>query len=177
MHKSCATSRLADSVFRSNLTLGNWSLNPVSCGMLYSLFRLLHLIVLLIFAGALLIENMAIKPEINSEDARNLARVDRVCGMTAILTLILGLILWFGVGKPAEFYSANPVFHAKLGLFVVLAVLAIKPALFFFKQQHNNSESISVPASIRILLRVELVVLLCLPVLAFLMARGIGLSS
>ncbi len=159
------------------MALGNWPTFPVSCGMLYSLFRLLHFIVLLIFAGALVIENMAIKPELTSEDARNLARVDRVCGMTAILTLIIGLILWFSVGKPAEFYSANPVFHAKLGLFVVLAILAIKPAMFFFKQQHNKSDSIPVPGSVRLLLRIELIVLLCIPVLAFLMARGIGLSS
>ncbi len=145
--------------------------------MLYSLVRLLHFAILLVFAGAVIIENMAIKPEINSEDARNLARVDRVCGVMAVLTLAIGLLLWLGIGKPADFYSANPVFHAKLGLFVLLIALAIKPALFFNRHRLSTATSIAVPNSVRLLLKLELLVFAVLPILAFLMARGIGLSG
>ena len=44
--------------------------------MTYVLFRYLHLLAVLALAGGIIIENMAIKPQIDSEDARNLARVD-----------------------------------------------------------------------------------------------------
>lgn len=142
--------------------------------MLYSLFRLLHFAALILFAGALVIENMAIKPSISGEDARNLARVDRACGLGALLSLVFGLVLWFWVGKPAEFYSANPVFHAKLGLFFLLLALAIYPALFFYRHRQVSQDGIAVPRAIRLLLRLELVLMLVIPVLAFLMARGIG---
>lgn len=142
--------------------------------MLYSLFRLLHFGALILFAGALIIENMAIKPSINGEDARNLARVDRACGLGALLTLVFGLILWFWVGKPAVFYTANPVFHAKLGLFAVLLVLAVYPALFFHRHRRAEQDAIAVPKAVRVLLRLELVLMLIIPIMAFLMARGIG---
>lgn len=142
--------------------------------MLYSLFRLLHFGALILFAGALIIENMAIKPSISGEDARNLARVDRACGLGALLTLVFGLVLWFWVGKPAVFYSQNPVFHAKLGLFALLLALAVYPALFFHHHRHAEHDDIAAPKAIRVLLRLELVLMLIIPLLAFLMARGIG---
>ncbi len=141
---------------------------------MYSLFRLLHFAALFLLAGALLIENMAIKPSISGEDARNLAKVDRVCGLAALLTFVFGLALWLWVGKPAAFYTANPIFHAKLGLFFLLLALAAWPALFFHRHRHTRQDAIAVPGALRILLRLELVVMLVIPILAFLMARGIG---
>jgi putative membrane protein len=144
--------------------------------MMYSLFRLLHFAALFLLAGALLIENMAIKPTISGEDARNLAKVDRACGLGALLSFGFGLLLWLWVGKPASFYSANPVFHAKLGLFFLLLALAAWPAVFFHRHRHSRQESIAVPGALRIFLRLELILMLVIPILAFLMARGIGSS-
>ena len=43
--------------------------------MLYTLFRYLHFLAIFVFAGSLVIENMALKPTINREDARNIAKV------------------------------------------------------------------------------------------------------
>lgn len=145
--------------------------------MIYSLLRTLHLIAMLALIGAIVIENIAIKPVINKEDAINLARVDKVAGVGALLTLCLGLALWFGVGKPAEFYSGNPVFHGKIGLFGMLLAMAIYPALFFLKHAHTEADAIAVPKPIRWLLKCELAVALLIPLLAFLMARGVGLPG
>jgi putative membrane protein len=145
--------------------------------MAYTLIRLLHLAAILILAAAVIIENIAIKPRITSEDAHNLARVDAVAGISAVLTLVLGLILWLTVGKPPEFYSGNPVFHAKLGAFVLLLLAASYPALFFNKYRSTSRAEIAVPKAILVLLKIEVGLLLVIPVLAFLMARGVGLNS
>ncbi|GAB5500131.1 MAG: DUF2214 family protein [Pseudohongiellaceae bacterium] len=145
--------------------------------MAYLLFRYLHFGALLLLAGAVLIQNIAIKPTINNEDVHNLARIDKAAGLGALLSLVFGLALWLWVGKPAEFYSANPAFHAKLGLFVVLLALAVRPALYFQRHARSTAAELFVPASVRLLLKLELIVLLLMPVLAFLIARGIGLPT
>ena len=145
--------------------------------MYYELFRVLHFAAIFCLAGALVVENMAIKPQISGEDARNLAKVDAVCGISALLVFGIGLTLWLWVGKPAEFYSSNPIFHAKLGLFLLMVLCAIAPAAFFLKHRKSYEEIVAVPSYLRLLLKFELVLLLIIPVLALLMARGIGLSA
>lgn len=145
--------------------------------MYYELVRLLHFAAIFTFAGALVIENMAIKPQITGEDARNLAKVDAVCAVSALFVLLFGLALWLWVGKPSEFYSSNPLFHAKLGLFTLMFLCAITPMAFYKKQSKSEEEVIEVPPLLRLLLRFQLVLLVLIPVLALLMARGIGISS
>ena len=145
--------------------------------MSYILFRYLHFIAILVLAGALLIENMAISRTISGEDARNLAKVDRIGGLCALLTFLFGLTLWLWVGKPSEFYTGNVIFHLKLGIFILVALLSIYPALFFFRNRNSTAESLAVPVPVIWILRTEIALLLVLPVLAVLMARGIGLNS
>lgn len=145
--------------------------------MAYVLLRYLHLIAALVFAGALIIENMAIKPAINREDAHNLARVDAVCGMAMTIVIVCGLALWLWVGKPADFYNANPVFQLKLGLLAVLLISAVFPAVFFIRHRQTEQEQIMVPKAVRLLLRLEITLLVIIPLLAWAMARGIGLSG
>jgi len=145
--------------------------------MYYELVRLLHFAAIFAFAGALVIENMAIKPQITGEDARNLAKVDAVCGISAICVLVFGLTLWLWVGKPSEFYSSNPIFHAKIGLFTLMVLCAIVPTVFFNKHRKSEAEVIEVPQVLRLLLKFQIVLLVIIPVLALLMARGIGISS
>lgn len=145
--------------------------------MLYTLFRSLHFITLFALAGALIIENMALKPTISGEDARNLAKVDAAYGVAAALTLVTGLSLWLWIGKPAEFYSQNPIFHLKLGFSFLLALLSIYPTLFFIRHRKSTAESITVPRLIGVLTKLKLVVPIIILLLAFLMARGIGLNT
>ena len=137
----------------------------------------IHLIAVFALGIGLVIENMAIKPLINAEDARNLARVDAVCGLSVLIIVLCGLALWLWIGKPSSFYSLNPVFHAKLGFFVLLLAMAIYPAQFFFRNRKSTAQEIAVPKAILVLLKLELALLFVIPMLAFLMARGIGLIS
>jgi putative membrane protein len=142
--------------------------------MLYTLFRYLHFLAIFVFAGSLIIENMAIKPTINGEDARNLAKVDAVYGISATLVFGMGLALWLWIGKPSEYYTSNPVFQGKIFLFIIIALVSVYPSAFFIKQRKSQSESIEVPRLIPILLKIEMILLLLIPILAYLATRGIG---
>jgi len=143
----------------------------------YIVFRYLHFIAIFVLAATLAIENMAVSRQITGEDARNLAKIDAIYGASAVLVLLFGLTLWLWVGKPAAFYSANPLFFIKLGLFALLGLLSVYPTVFFILHRKSLAAGISVPVPIIWLLRIELVVLLFIPVLAVLMARGIGLAN
>ena len=88
------------------------------------LVRYVHLFAVLVLAGSLIIENMAVARQISREDLRNLLKVDAAYGISAGVVLACGLGLWLAGAKPAEFYTGNPVFHAKLTLFVLVALLS-----------------------------------------------------
>ena len=143
--------------------------------MLDILIRYLHLGAVLVLAATLIIENMAMAPQINREDIRNLLKVDAAYGLSAVVILSCGLLLWFTGPKPSSFYSSNPVFHAKVGLFVVVGLLSIYPTVFLFRHRKSEAETVAVPIGVRRVLRLELLLLVFIPVLAFLMARGVGL--
>ena len=143
--------------------------------MTYVILRYLHLIALLFLSGGVIIENLATKASIDSEDARNLARVDAVCGLSVLLAASFGLTLWLLVGKASSFYWDNPVFHFKLGLFLLLLLAATGPALFYFRHRDFAGDSLEVPSAVRWCLRLELVLLLLLASSAWMMSRGIGL--
>jgi len=145
--------------------------------MSYILFRYLHFIAILVLAGALLIENMASARNISGEDARNLAKVNAVYGLSALLVFLFGLTLWLWVGKPSEFYTGNMIFQLKLGIFVLVALLSLYPTGFFIRHRNSSADSLAVPAPVIWILRIEVALLLILPVLAVLMARGVGLSA
>jgi uncharacterized membrane protein len=49
--------------------------------------------------------------------------------------------------------------------------------VFLLRQRRNTQSVIDVPASVLRVLRIELILLAFIPVLAFLMARGIGLPT
>ncbi len=143
--------------------------------MLDVLIRYLHLGAVVVLAGALIIENMAMTPQISREDLRNLLKVDAAYGLSALLVLACGLTLWFTGAKPSTFYSGNPIFHAKLGLFVLVGLLSIYPTVFLMRHRKSDAQTFTVPAGVRRVLRLELALLAIIPVLAFLMARGVGL--
>jgi putative membrane protein len=105
-----------------------------------------------------------------------LARIDAVYGVAAVTLLAAGLTLWLGsIGKPAVYYTKNWIFHTKITCFLIVGLLSIYPTVFFIKQRKGNAaEMVSIPKSIFWMLRIELLLLFVIPLLAGLMAHGIG---
>jgi putative membrane protein len=70
------------------------------------------------------------------------------------------------------------VFHAKLGLFGLIGIVSIYPTIFFARNKKGElTETVSVPRGVVWSVRLELLLLLVMPLLATLMARGIGLKG
>lgn len=153
--------------------------------MAYELTRILHFAALFVVAASVLIHYIAFAPEISREDARNLYKVDLAFWMASGVALIAGLILWLGVGKPAEFYTANSLFHTKLGLFLGMLLCSIPASKFLLREGRrkpndageyaNDDEKIETPTMSRSLVRGKFLTLAVIVLCAYLVARGVGL--
>ncbi|EDY86008.1 conserved hypothetical protein [gamma proteobacterium HTCC5015] len=141
------------------------------------IIRYAHFLSIFVLFALLTAEHLLLKPQVSRADMKRLGIIDIAYGVTALVVLAAGLALWMGVGKPAEFYTKNPVFHAKFGLFILIGLLSIAPTVFFIKQRKTTAESITVPKSLIHIVRLELTLLVAMPLLAVLMAKGIGLPS
>ena len=142
--------------------------------MLEITIRYLHFIGILGIGSTLVAEYLLLKPALTVPEVRRLAFIDALYGLSAISVLAAGLTLWFWVGKPAGFYTANPVFHIKLVAFVLLGLLSVYPTVFFIRSRKTQAALVEVPGRVVRLIRIELAVLAVIPLLAVLMARGYG---
>jgi putative membrane protein len=138
--------------------------------------RYVHFISIFGIVGALVSEHLLLKRSLTRGEISRIARVDAVYGMAALSLLAAGLTLWLsGAGKPTVFYSKNWIFHTKITCFALIGILSIYPTIFFTRNRKGRAEEvIAVPKSIFWMLRLELTLLLIIPLLAGLMARGIG---
>jgi putative membrane protein len=137
--------------------------------------KYVHFICIFGIVGALVGEHLLIQPKMTRAEIKRMSMVDAVYGICAVLLLVAGFTLWFAVGKPAEFYTNNWIFHTKIGLFVIVGLLSIVPTIFFNKNRKGNlDEIIEVPKRIVMFIRIQLLLIFIMPLLATLMARGIG---
>lgn len=136
--------------------------------------RYLHFIGIMSLSAVLVAEHLLLSATVSARQFKKIIVLDALYGASALLVLSAGLLLWFVVGKPADFYSHNWVFHVKVAVFILIALLSIYPTVFFLKNRKNNREYIDVPKSVISIIRLELVLLFILPLFAVLMARGIG---
>jgi len=138
--------------------------------------RYLHFIAVFAIVGAIIAEQFLISKSMTRKEIKQVSKIDALYGLGALLVLIAGLLLWFSVGKPAYYYSRNWLFHTKLTMFVALGLLSIYPTIFFLRNRKGidlNTE-IEVPKLVIILLRLELLIIIVMPILATYFSLGIG---
>jgi putative membrane protein len=140
----------------------------------------LHYLSIFLLFALLTLEHQLFKRPLDLPRARSLIRVDIAYGLSAGLVLASGIarLLWYGKG-PA-YYLHNSLFHAKFGLFILIALLSILPTVVFLNWR-NDLRAGQVPqlsarlgTLVIMCIRLELLLLLILPLLAALMARGFG---
>lgn len=138
--------------------------------------RYLHFICIFAIVGSLVSEHMLLRKTLSRREIARLATIDAVYGVAALILVGAGLTLWLGsIGKPSVFYSKNWIFHTKLTAFIVIGLMSIKPTIFFTRNRKGNPEEIvAVPKSVFMMLRMELLLLFIIPLLAGLMAKGVG---
>ena len=125
-------------------------------------------------------EMVLVRPGITAESVMRVVRIDLFYGILASLALVAGGLRVVYGAKGAEFYTQNPVFWTKLGLFAMIGLLSLPPTRNYIrwrKALRNNPNATPDASSIqatRKLIHIEFVLIFLLPILAALMARGIG---
>ncbi|MEO0556410.1 MAG: DUF2214 family protein [Bacteroidota bacterium] len=140
------------------------------------LTRYIHFIGILIVFGMVLSELVLVQKELKRSVIKRMFVFDGIYGAFSLVVVGAGLYLWLGIGKSAEFYTSNPLMHAKVGLFILVGVLSLWPTVFYFKNRKGRiDEVVKVPSYIKRIIQIELGLLIIIPLLATLMAQGVGL--
>jgi len=140
------------------------------------ILRYIHFVSIFTIVGSLVSEHLLLKKEMTRTEIKRLSMVDAAYGFAVLTLLIAGLTLWLGgFGKPAEFYTRNWIFHTKIALFITIGLLSIYPTVFFIKKSKGEpNQTVTIPSTIYWMIRIELIILFIIPLLAGLMAHGIG---
>ncbi len=147
--------------------------------MMEPLVAYLHYLSIILTAGFLVGELVTCRPGMTAEQARRLATIDVVFFTSALAALATGLLRLFFYAKGVGFYTGNPTFWAKMALYVIIAVLSIKPTRTFIRWKRAASMGGAAPsgheiAGARRFIHIELGLLALMPLMAVLMARGLG---
>lgn len=145
-----------------------------------ALLAYLHHIAAFALVAILFVEMALCKPGMTSVQTRQLTRYDLFYGVFAAVLLVVGTLRVFFGAKGALFYANNPVFHTKFALFLLIGVLSVPPTLRYFKwSKALKANPAFVPDATEIkgarkFIHIQAALMVVLPLLAVLMARGIG---
>jgi putative membrane protein len=145
-----------------------------------ALFAFLHFVAVFGIVATIFLQWQTMSRTPTLAEARRLQRCDRAYGAFAAMVLIVGFIRAWYFEKGIAYYLANPFFHAKLTLFVLIGLLSIYPTVRFIKWRPQTRQGAAPNVSereygrIMLALRAEMALLLGMALCASLMARGIG---
>ncbi|WXL26549.1 DUF2214 family protein [Ectopseudomonas mendocina] len=111
---------------------------------------------------------------------RRLIITDLSYGVAAGVVLMTGLarVIWYGKGL--SYYLNNSLFLSKFGLFLVVGLISALPTFVFINWRNELKAgrvpqvSANIALGVKWVIRLELLLLLIIPTLAVLMARGYG---
>ena len=129
----------------------------------------------------LVVESTLLSRTLDASALKRLAKIDAGYGFTAGMLLAVGLGRVFDGVKGADFYLHNPWFHAKLGAFVLAALVSLWPTMRLLKWRRAlKADPMFVPApgevaGLRRIVRFEMLLIAVILVCAAGMARHGGL--
>jgi putative membrane protein len=133
-----------------------------------------HLAVFTLFA-TLVAELALVQPPMTEPAVERVARVDSLYGLSALSVLAFGVARVVWGAKPADFYLENPMFWLKVGTFLAIGLLSIRPTMQFVGWRRAEAPPPDAQVgTIRRTVGLELALFPIIPIAAALMARGIG---
>ncbi|MGA7327930.1 MAG: DUF2214 family protein [Rhodomicrobium sp.] len=137
-----------------------------------------HLLIFILF-GILVSELVLVREGMTGADVNRVASIDLWYGIVAMLIVIAGFSRAIFAAKGWGYYSVNSFFWAKIGVFIVIAVLSIWPTLKFLSWRRRFQFGGALPngtpvSSVRRVLWLEVALFALLPAFAAAMARGYG---
>lgn len=144
----------------------------------------LHYLSFMLCFGALVLEIfiLTLKNELSLNEAWKIVIADAVYGISATVVLVTGILRVLYFGKGADYYLSNPVFYVKVAIFFVIGSFSLYPTVSFIgwvkgllNGEAPRLESLKLNRLIW-LIRAEIVGFTLIPLLATIMARGIGIN-
>ena len=145
-----------------------------------ALLAYFHYSAIFLLFAFLTAEAMVLRNPLDASAVRLLARVDLWFFAAALLALASGLMRLYWGAKGVGFYTANPVFHVKMAVFIAIGILSLPPTLQYIRW----ARKLKVDARFeppeperrrtRRLVMIEIHLAALLPLFAVFMARGIG---
>ncbi|MEB3322276.1 MAG: DUF2214 family protein [Synechococcaceae cyanobacterium] len=142
-----------------------------------------HYLSFMVCFGALVLERKLIRPDPDRRDATLMVITDVVYGVAALGVLVSGILRVLHYGQGSAYYTENPLFWVKVGLFLVVGTLSLYPTVTYIlwaiplRRGELPQVSEALATRLRRILNVELAGFATLPLLAALMARGVGLPG
>ncbi len=145
-------------------------------------FAYIHYLSFMICFAALALERKLLKISPDRQETITMVIIDVIYGIAGIALLVSGIlrVLYFGQGT--QFYTHNPIFWWKVGVFIVVGTLSLYPTITYIlwsiplTKGELPEVGSNIVARLKLILNIELVGFACIPIFATLMARGIGLS-
>jgi putative membrane protein len=139
-----------------------------------------HFLSIFALVAALAAEAALYRQRMAAATLARLRRLDLGYMLAAIAVLATGLLRLFFFAKGPAFYAANPVFWVKLALFLLVGLMSVPPTLHYIRTaKASGGGEVAIPdrtyRHIRGHLWGQLGLAALIPLMAALMARGIGL--
>ena len=140
----------------------------------------LHFTAIFLLFAFLTVQVILIRQPLDMRTVRLLGRMDIWYFSSAIAALVTGFLRATVGAKGADFYfNAWPI-YVKIGLFLAVGLISVKPTMTFirWKRMYERDAAWQVPAgeqaSMRRLVMVEVHLAALIPVFAVIMSRGLG---
>ncbi len=145
-----------------------------------ALVAYVHYLSFMVCFAALVLERRLIRPQPDRRDAILMVITDIVYGLAALGVLGTGVlrVLYFGQGS--AFYTENPLFWWKVGAYLAVGTLSLYPTITYIlwaiplRKGELPQVSESLASRLKWILNVEILGFALIPLLAALMARGVG---
>lgn len=148
--------------------------------ILDAILAYLHFAAIFTLFAFLTAQAMLMREPLDHAGVRRLSRMDLWYFGSAMAALLTGF-LRLGLGaKGAEFYMGSWPFYVKLGLFVAVGLISIKPTMTFIRWrksfEHDAAWKLAPEeqAAMRKLVMIEVHLAALIPLFAVIMARGLG---
>ena len=138
----------------------------------------LHLLAILTLVVFLASEAALTRVEwLNAAVVERLAKVDAIYGASAVLVLLTGLARVFFGPKGSSFYWQHPLLYVKLGMFIVVGLISIRPTLTFQRWRRELRAGGALPGAdevraARRLVMIQAHIVPFIPLAAVFLARG-----
>ena len=150
--------------------------------MLQLLLAAAHLLALGIGLGAVWARGRALRGIVDGAALRRAFAADAWWGVAAVLWLATGLTrLLAGTEKTPGFYMQNPLFHLKMGLFVLILGLEIWPMITLIRWRRamgrNQTAALGAARRIARISFIEAFLIVVIVLVATALARGYTLGG